>query len=115
MAKKYVTSATCHSAYAHSRGLASTTSGTSQTTYWGDHTLLLSRNTARTRKKTWGTRGRRGAVRIRPPMSTQPPAKTAADSRFSDPPVSEPRNGQCSISKKYQTDPQSAARDALSA
>src|SRR6266516_780145 len=115
MAKKYVTSATCHTAYAHIRGLASTTSGASQTTYCGDHTLLLTRKAASTRKKTWGTRGRRGAVRIRAPTSTQPTAKKAAENRFSEPPVSEPRNGQCSVSKKYHTEPQSAARSLLSA
>src|SRR5580704_787260 len=115
MAKKYVTSAICHTRYAHTRGLASTTSGTSQITYCGDHTLLLSRNTARTRKNTWGTRGRRGAVRIRAPMITQPAAKAAAENRLSEPPVSEPTNGQCSVSKKYHTEPQSAGRSLLSA
>src|SRR5215472_6332551 len=114
MAKKYPTSAACQTAYAHTRGLASTTSGTSQTTYCGDHTLLLSRNTASTRKKTCGTRGRRGAVRISAAMSTQPAANTAAENRLSEPPVSEPTNGQCSIWKKYHTEPQSAARPALS-
>src|SRR6516162_10430005 len=115
MAKKYQTSAACHTAYAQNRGRASTTSGTSQTTYCGDHTLLLSRKTASTRRNTWGTRGRRGAVRISAAMSTHPAAKTAAENRLSALPVSEPRNGQCSISKKYHTEPQSAGRPLLSA
>src|SRR6516162_9105056 len=108
MAKKYPTSAACQTAYGHIRGLASTTRGTSQTTYCGDHTLLASRNTARTRKNTCGTRGRRGAARMSAAMTTQPMANTSAErvlSPFSD---SESRNGQCSASKKYQMDPQSA-------
>ena len=48
-------------------------------------------------------------------MSTQPAAKTAAENRLSEPPVSEPTNGQCSVSKKYHTEPQSAGRFLLSA
>src|SRR6516162_6455126 len=110
MAKKYQTSAACQTAYAQNRGRASTTSGTSQTTYCGDHTLLASRNTARTRKNTCGTRGRRGAARISTAMSTQPNANTTADRAFSPLSEREPTTGQCSVSKKYQIDPQSAAR-----
>src|SRR5215469_3330087 len=114
MAKKYPTSAACQAAYAHSRGRARTTSGTSQTTYCGDHTLLESRNTARTRKNTWGTRGLRGAARMSAAMMTQPTANTRAESALSPVTDSESRNGQCSVSKKYQMDPQSAGRVLLS-
>src|SRR5215472_14308126 len=113
MAKKYQTSASCHSAYVSSRGLASTTSGTSQITYWGDQTLLASRNAASTRKNTCGTRGRRGAARTRTQISAHATPNSAADTRLSEPWPSEPASGQCSVSKKYQIDPQSAGRVAL--
>src|SRR5579862_9685245 len=113
MAKKYQISAACQARYDHSRGRASTTSGTSQTTYCGDQTLLASRNAASTRKNTCGTRGRRGAVRISTPMSTHPARNASPENELSPFSDSEPTMGQCSVSKKYQMEPQSAGRVVL--
>ncbi len=44
------------------RGRASTASGSSQSTYCGEYTLLRSTNAATTRKASWTTLGRRGAA-----------------------------------------------------
>jgi hypothetical protein len=51
----------CQASNARQDGRASTASGSSHSEYCGLQTLLLSRNTAITRKSSCGSRGRRGA------------------------------------------------------
>ena len=114
MAKKYPTSAACQRRYDHSRGRASTANGTSQMTYCGDHTLLVSRKAASVRKKTCGSRGRRGAARMISATNRHATTKTARARTLSVSILSVPTKGQCSVSKKYQMDPQSAVLVALS-
>ncbi len=64
-------------------------------TYCGDHTLLVSRNAARVRKNSWGTRGRRGAARASTVIAAQARQKAANDTRLSVPTLEEPSTGQC--------------------
>src|SRR5450631_3095647 len=113
MAKKYQTSAACHSTYGQNRGRARTASGTSQITYCGDHTLFVIRNAARTRKQSCGSRGRRGAASASTVIATHAAPNNAADSRFRPDTLVPPRTGTPRCSKKYQIEPQSAGRVLL--
>src|SRR5580693_10079156 len=113
MARKYTTSPTCHRAYGHHRGRASTASGTSQTTYCGDQTLFVIRNAASTRKHSWGRRGRRGAASASTAIAAQAAAKKAADRSFSALSWLLPSTGTLKCSNRYQIEPQSAPRSLL--
>src|SRR5271170_3429733 len=113
MPKKYPTSANCHSRYGHSRGRASTASGTSQTTYCGDQTLFVIRNAASTRKHSCGRRGRRGAASASTAIAAQAAAKKTADSSFRVLSWLVPSTGTLKCSNRYQIEPQSAPRSLL--
>src|SRR5580700_6700828 len=113
MPRKYPTSASCHSRYGHSRGRASTASGTSQMTYCGDQTLLVIKNAASTRKHSCGRRGRRGAASASQAIAAQATAKNTADIRLRALSEELPSAGTLKCSKKYQIEPQSAPRSLL--
>jgi hypothetical protein len=113
MPKKYPTSASCHSRYGHSRGRASTASGTSQTTYCGDQTLFVIRNAASSRKHSCGSRGRRGAASASRAIAAKATIRAAADSSLSTLSWEFPSLGRLKYSNMYQTEPQSAPRFLL--
>src|SRR5262249_15243257 len=107
------TSAACHTRKPVSLGRASTTSGTSQTTYCGDQTLLVTKNAAVSRKISCSNRGRLGAATASAMTPTQAIRNRAADRKLIVGNDRPPTTGQCSVWKKYQIEPQSAPRFAL--
>ncbi len=113
MPRKYPTSASCHSRYGHSRGRASTASGTSQTTYCGDQTLFVIRNAASSRKHSCGSRGRRGAARASRAIAAKATTSAAADISLSALSWEFPSLDRLKYSNMYQTEPQSAPRFLL--
>src|SRR6266567_9309266 len=90
-----------------------TTRATSQTTYCGDQTLLVTRKAAVSRKMSCGSLGRLGAASASAATATHAARKSNADHRLIVAIDSPPSTGQCSASNRYQTDPQSAPRLAL--
>ena len=71
-----------HDTSNHTRGTASTASGTSHSEYCGLHTLLVSRNTATMRNASCAIRG---VVRAVSPMAStarQPSANSTSDTVF---------------------------------
>ena len=66
-----------------------------------------------TRKHSCGRRGRRDAERASAAISTQATPNSSSDTALRVLSGMLPTTGQCSVSKKYQMDPQSAPRLAL--
>lgn len=104
-------SVTCQASSARQDGRASTASGSSQSEYCGDHTLLASRKAATTRKSSCGSRGRRGASR--PSTSTAPTATTTATAARPLTCGGEP-SPVSRWSTPYQSESKSAGRSRLS-
>ncbi len=106
-------SVTCQASSARQDGRASTASGSSQSEYCGDQTLLVSRKAATTRKSSCGSRGRRGASR--PSTATAPTATTTAIAAMPLTCGGEPPSPPVSTwSRPYQSESKSAGRSRLS-
>ncbi len=103
---------TCQASSARQDGRASTASGSSQSEYCGDHTLLVSRKAATTRKSSCGSRGRRGASRAS--ASTPATASTTAIAAMPLTSGGEPPSPVSRWSTPYQSESKSAGRSRLS-
>src|SRR5659263_644657 len=94
------TSVACQARNAGQDGRASTASGSSQTTYCGECTLLVSMNPTKARKYSCGSRGRRGArsaSTTTAAMVSNRPANTAALSRPGAPSIGPTRSSACPV------------------
>src|SRR6478752_9605918 len=80
----------CHSSSGRHRGRASTASGSSQSEYCGDHTLLVSRNAAMTRKASWANRGRLAADSPSQPIPAHAITNSDSDRTLTNVGTSEP-------------------------
>src|SRR5215204_6920897 len=82
MAPKYTSSPAVKIVQSLQRGRAKIISGSSQSTYCGEYTLLVIKKAATTKKATEPRRGRRGPKMIKTAMPTQPRAKSPRLTRF---------------------------------
>ena len=107
MANQYSTSAACQTAQSRTRTRASPASGSSQSTYCGEYTLLVRQNAATVRKPSAARPGVTGARQATSATAASSATKAATATGSSGWTVAPSRP------RAYQSEPKSAGRPAL--